>query len=135
MNELPELRRILEESRTLAVVGLSADPFRPSYGVSRYMQEQGFRIVPVNPKYTAILGEPCYPDLRAVPDRVDIVNVFRRSEDCEEIARDAVAIGASCLWLQLGVVNDEARRIAEAGGLAVVMDRCIKIEHARLGAD
>lgn len=135
MNELPELRRILEESRTLAVVGLSADPFRPSYGVSRYMQEHGFRIVPVNPKYTAILGEKCYPDLRAIPDKVDIVNVFRRPEECEDIARDAVAIGASCLWLQLGVVNDEARRIAEAGGLAVVMDRCIKIELARLGAD
>lgn len=132
MNTIPQLRRILKEYRTIAVVGLSADWYRPSYFAAKYMQEHGFRIIPVNPKYDSILGETCYPDLRSIPEPVEIVDVFRKPADCAPIAHDAVAIGAKVLWLQIGVVNDEARQIAEAGGLEVVMDRCVKIEYARL---
>ncbi len=126
------LIRILRECRTLAVVGLSPKSSRASNSVSRYMQARGYRIIPVNPGQTEILGERCYPDLRAIPEAVDLVNVFRNPDDCVPVARDAVAIGAKVLWMQLGVVNEEAKRIAEAGGLTVVMDRCIKIDHMDL---
>ncbi len=132
MSTIAELRRILKTNHTLAVVGLSADWYRPSYFAAKYMQEHGFKIIPVNPKYEEILGEKCYPNLKAIPEPVDIVDVFRKPDDCVPIAQDAVAIGAKVLWLQLGVVNDEAARVAEAGGLEVVMDRCVKIEYARL---
>lgn len=132
MSTIAQLRRILKDSRTIAVVGLSADWYRPSYFAAKYMQEHGFRVIPVNPKYDEILGERCYPDLKSIPEKVDIVDVFRKPADCVPIAQDAVAIGASVLWLQIGVINDEAKRIAEAGGLDVVMDRCVKIEYARL---
>lgn len=132
MSTIAELRQILKTNHTIAVVGLSADWYRPSYFAAKYMQEHGFRIIPVNPKYDEILGEKCYPNLKAIPESVDIVDVFRKPDDCVPIAQDAVAIGAKVLWLQLGVVNEEAARIAEAGGLEVVMDRCVKIEYARL---
>lgn len=132
MSTIAELRRILKNNHTIAVVGLSADWYRPSYFAAKYMQEHGFRIIPVNPKYDEILGEKCYPNLKAIPEPVDIVDVFRKPDDCVPIAHDAVAIGAKVLWLQLGVVNEEAARVAEAGGLEVVMDRCVKIEYARL---
>ena len=132
MSTIAELRRILKTNHTIAVVGLSADWYRPSYFAAKYMQEHGFRIIPVNPKYDEILGEKCYPNLKAIPEPVDIVDVFRKPDDCAPIAQDAVAIGAKVLWLQLGVVNEEAARVAEAGGLEVVMDRCVKIEYARL---
>lgn len=132
MTDIPTLRRVLKEARTIAVVGLSADWFRPSYFAAKYMQEHGYRVIPVNPKYPEILGERCYPNLRAIPEKVDIVDVFRKPADCVPIAADAVAIGARTLWLQIGVINDEAKRIAEAAGLTVVMDRCVKIEYARL---
>jgi len=132
LSTIAELRRILKNNHTIAVVGLSADWYRPSYFAAKYMQEHGFRIIPVNPKYDEILGEKCYPNLKAIPEAVDIVDVFRKPDDCVPIAEDAVAIGAQVLWLQLGVVNEEAARIAEAGGLEVVMDRCVKIEYARL---
>jgi predicted CoA-binding protein len=132
LSTIAELRRILKNNHTIAVVGLSADWYRPSYFAAKYMQEHGFRIIPVNPKYDEILGEKCYPNLKAIPDSVDIVDVFRKPDDCVPIAEGAVAIGAKVLWLQLGVVNEEAARIAEAGGLEVVMDRCVKIEYARL---
>ena len=132
MNTIAQLRRILKDHRTIAVVGLSADWYRPSYFAAKYMQEHGYRIIPVNPKYDEILGEKCWPDLKSIPEPVDIVDVFRKPQDCVGVAQDAVAIGAKVLWLQLGVVNDEAAHIAEAGGLDVVMDRCVKIEHARL---
>ena len=132
MSTIAELRRILKTNHTIAVVGLSADWYRPSYFAAKYMQEHGFRIIPVNPKYDEILGEKCYPTLKAIPEQVDIVDVFRKPDDCVPIAQDAVAIGAKVLWLQLGVVNEEAARVAEAGGLEVVMDRCVKIEYARL---
>ena len=132
MSTIAELRRILKNNHTIAVVGLSADWYRPSYFAAKYMQEHGFRVIPVNPKYDEILGEKCYPNLKAIPEPVDIVDVFRKPEDCVPIAQDAVAIGAKVLWLQLGVVNEEAAQIAQAGGLEVVMDRCVKIEYARL---
>lgn len=132
MSDIVTLRRVLRDTRTLAVVGLSADWFRPSYFAAKYMQEHGYRIIPVNPKYDEILGEKCYPSLAAIPEPVDLVDVFRKPADAPAIAREAVAIGAKTLWLQIGVVSDEARQIAEAAGLTVVMDRCVKIEYARL---
>ena len=132
MSTVSHLRRILKDNRTIAVVGLSADWYRPSYFAAKYMQEHGFRIIPVNPKYTEILGERCYPDLKSIPERVDIVDVFRKSEDCAPIARDAAAIGAKALWLQIGVMNDEARQIADTAGMDFVQNRCVKIEYARL---
>lgn len=132
MSDINTLRRVLRESRTLAVVGLSADWFRPSYFAAKYMQEHGYRIIPVNPKYDEILGEKCYPNLAAIPEPVDLVDVFRKPADAPAIAREAVAIGARTLWLQIGVISDGARELAEEGGLTVVMDRCVKIEYARL---
>lgn len=132
MSDIATLRRVLGDARTLAVVGLSADWYRPSYFAAKYMQAHGYRIIPVNPKYDSILGERCYPDLRAIPEPVDLVDVFRKPADAPGVARDAVAIGARYLWLQLGVLSDEAVRIGEAGGLTVVQDRCVKIEYARL---
>lgn len=132
MSTIAQLRHILKEGHTIAVVGLSADWFRPSYFAAKYMQEHGYRIIPVNPKYTEILGERCYPDLQSIPEKVDIVDVFRKSADCAPIAKQAVAIGAKTLWLQIGVINEEARQIAEDAGLSVVIDRCVKIEYARL---
>ncbi|WP_298825043.1 CoA-binding protein [uncultured Piscinibacter sp.] len=129
---ISELRRILNDCRTVAVVGLSAEWHRPSYFAAKYLQEHGYRIVPVNPRYTEVLGEPCYPSLEAVPFPVDLVDVFRRAEDVPLISRSAVAIGARCLWQQIGVKSLEADAIAREAGLASVMDRCVKIEHARL---
>lgn len=132
MSDIPTLRRILAENKTIAVVGLSADWFRPSYFAAKYMQEHGYRIIPVNPKYTEILGEKSYASLKDIPVGVDIVDCFRKSTDILPIARDAVAIGAKVLWQQLGVMNAEADALARAAGLDSVMDRCVKIEHARL---
>jgi predicted CoA-binding protein len=132
MSTIAQLRRILKENHTIAIVGLSADWYRPSYFAAKYMQEHGFKIIPVNPKYTEILGEKCYPDLKSIPEKVDMVDVFRKSADCPPIATEAVAIGAKVLWLQLGVENDEAKAIAETGGLEFVQNRCVKIEYARL---
>jgi predicted CoA-binding protein len=132
VSDIPTLRRILAENRLIAVVGLSADWYRPSFFAAKYLQEHGYRIVPVNPRYTEILGETCYPSLTAIPFKVDMVDVFRRSADVLPIAREAVAIGARCLWQQLGVINEEADALARSQGLDSVTDRCVKIEHARL---
>lgn len=132
MSDINTLRRVLGETRTIAVVGLSADWFRPSNFAAKYMQEHGYRVIPVNPRYTEILGEKCYPDLASIPDKVDMVDVFRKPEDCPAIAQAAVAMGAKTLWLQIGVISPDAKQIAEAAGLTVVMDRCVKIEYARL---
>lgn len=136
MNSVEQLRRILKQSHTLAVVGLSAEWNRPSYFAAKYMQEHGFRIIPVNPRYatsaTPILGERCYAALTDIPEPVDIVDVFRRTEDVLPIARQAVQIGAKCLWQQLGVVNLQADELVRAAGLDSVLDRCVKIEYARL---
>jgi len=127
------IHTLLESARTIAVVGLSPRPERPSNQVARYLIAAGYRVIPVNPAHAEILGLPCYPDLRAIPEPVDIVDCFRRSDEIEAIAEDAVAIGAKVLWLQLGVVNEAAAAVAARAGLAVVMDRCIKIDHAVLG--
>ena len=132
MSTIAQLRRVLKDNHTIAIVGLSADWYRPSYFAAKYMQEHGFRIIPVNPKYTEILGEKCYPDLKSIPEKVDMVDVFRKSADCAPIAKEAIAIGAKVLWLQIGVENDEAKAIAESGGLEFVQNRCVKIEYARL---
>src|SRR5512138_1159207 len=132
MSDIETLRRILATNRTIAVVGLSADWHRPSYFAAKYMQEHGYRIVPVNPRYEEILGERCYKSLADIPHPVDMVDVFRRSADVPPIAEQAVAIGARTLWQQLGVLSEEADRIARDAGLDSVMDRCVKIEHARL---
>jgi predicted CoA-binding protein len=132
MSDIQTLRRVLQNHRTLAVVGLSADWFRPSYFAAKYMQENGYRIIPVNPKYTEILGETCYPSLKDIPHPVDIVDVFRKPADTPAIAQESVDIGAKVFWLQLGVINPDAQAIAENAGLTVVVDHCVKIEHARL---
>jgi len=125
------IQRVLHSAKTIAVVGLSNNPLRASYFVGYYLKRHGYRLIPVNPRETEILGETCYPSLSDVPEHVDIVNVFRAPDALPGIAREAVAIGADALWTQFGVVNDEGARIAEDGGLTVVMDRCLKVEHAR----
>jgi hypothetical protein len=126
------LRRILATTRVIAMVGLSADWNRPSHFAAKYLQQHGYRVVPVNPRYPQILGEPSYARLEEIPFAVDMVDVFRRSADVPPIAASAVAIGAKCLWQQIGVINPEADALARAAGLDSVMDRCVKIEHARL---
>jgi predicted CoA-binding protein len=130
------LTRILSTYRVVAVVGLSADWHRPSYFAAKYLQAHGYRVIPINPRYRQILGEACYPGLEALPPEVartiEVVDVFRRSDDVMPIAEQTVALGAKVLWQQLGVVNAEADAHARANGLESVMDRCMKIEHARL---
>ena len=127
---------LFSTARTIAVVGLSADSHRPSYFAARYMQTHGYRIVPINPRYSTVLDETCYPSLDALPatlaGQIDIVDVFRRTEDVMPIAHQAVAIGAKALWQQLGVVDREAHALVRSHGLASIMDRCVKIEYARL---
>ena len=132
LDDLATLRRILRESRTVAIVGLSAEWHRPSYFVAKYLLDHGYRVVPVNPRYDEVLGQRCYPSLEAIGHPVDLVEVFRREADVPPIARSAVAIGAKVLWQQLGVRSVEADRIATAAGLDSVWDRCVKIEHARI---
>jgi uncharacterized protein len=132
MDDSEKVRRILRRYKTLAVVGLSAQWHRPSHFAAKYMQEHGYRVIPVNPKYAQILGEKCYPSLRDIHQPVDIVDVFRKTADVMPIAEDAIKIGAKVLWQQLGVRNEEAAAKARAAGLLTVMDRCVKIEHGRL---
>ncbi|MBD3918094.1 CoA-binding protein [Paenibacillus sp. PR3] len=127
-----QLKELLERSNTIAVVGLSDKPDRTSYMVSQAMQAKGYRIIPVNPNAETILGEKSYATLRDIPEPVDIVNVFRRSEHTPPVAEEAVAIGAKALWLQLGIANEEAAATAQDNGLFVVMDRCIKVEDSIL---
>ena len=131
-DDIQTLRRILRENRVIAVVGLSANWYRPSYFAAKYMMEHGYAIVPVNPAYQEVLGQKCYASLRDIPGKVDIVDCFRKTEDIPSIAEEAIAIGAKVLWQQLGVRNEAAARKAEAAGLDTVMDRCVKIEHARI---
>ena len=132
VDDIAGLRRILAKCRTLAVVGLSAQWHRPSFFAAKYMQDHGYRIVPVNPRYDVVLGEKCHASLRDIRERVDLVDCFRRSEEIPAIAEDAIAIGAKVLWMQLGVANQEAAKRASDAGLDVVMNRCVKIEHARI---
>jgi predicted CoA-binding protein len=131
MDDSDKLRRILKASRTIAVVGLSAQWHRPSYFAAKYMQEHGYRVIPVNPTYPEILGEKSYKRLADIPEPVDVVDCFRKSSEISALADEAIAIGAKVLWMQLGVENAEARRKAEAAGLEVVENRCVKIEHGR----
>jgi len=129
-----ELRSILGDAETIAVVGLSSNPFKDSFEIAEYLQHKGYRIVPVNPNETEVLGETAYPSLLDVPKdiRIDVVDVFRRAVDTPPIAEQAVQVGAKVLWLQDGIVNDEARRIAEEGGLTVIMGVCIRTTNRRL---
>ncbi len=131
-DDIATLRRILRQTRTVAVVGLSAEWHRPSYFAAKYLQSQGYRVIPVNPRYAEVLGERCYPSLQEIAEPVDMVDVFRRTEDVLRIARDAVAIGARCLWQQIGVNSAEADSLVTAAGLDSVANRCVKIEHARI---
>jgi len=131
-DDINTLRRILKESRVLAVVGLSASWHRPSYFAAKYMLEHGYRVIPVNPQHSEILGQKCYASLRDIPEKVDLVDVFRKTADVMPVAEDAIAIGARVLWQQIGVRNEEAAAKARAAGLETVMDRCVKIEHGRL---
>lgn len=125
------IRRLISTARTVAIVGMSADPQKASSFVASYLQHEGYRIIPVNPRGGHVLGETIYPNLASIPERVDIVDVFRPSAEAAEFARQAVAIGARALWLQLRIISFEAAEIATAAGLDVVMDRCLKMEHGR----
>jgi predicted CoA-binding protein len=130
-DDTEKLRRILKSVKTIAVVGLSAQWHRPSYFAAKYLQDHGYRIIPVNPMYDEVLGEKCYKSLRDIPGRVDMVDCFRKSAEIPAIAEDAIAMGAKVLWMQLGVTNPQARARAEGAGLEVVENRCVKIEHGR----
>ncbi len=126
------LHRILRSYRIIAVVGVSNAPHRPSYFAAKYMQHHGYQIIPVNPRYETVLGEPCYPSIADIPVPIDIVNCFRRPEEIPALADQAIAAGAKCLWLQLGVEHPEAEQKAINAGLDVISNRCVKIEHGRL---
>lgn len=132
IDDIEGIRRVLSNYKTVAMVGLSANWHRPSNFAAKYLLDHGFRVIPVNPAYGEVLGQKCYPNLKDIPEPVDIVDVFRRPEDVPPLVDEAAAIGAKLLWLQLGVINHEAVAQAEAAGLEVVMDRCMKIEFARL---
>ena len=132
MDDIASLQRILSDNHRIAIVGISANWYRPSYFAAKYLIEYGYDVVPVNPRYDEVLDRPCYPDLGSIPGKVDVVDCFRRSEEIPALAREAVDIGARVLWLQLGVESEEGAEIARAGGLEVVSNRCMKIEYARL---
>lgn len=132
MTDSNQIKKVLRENKTLAVVGLSANEMRPSFFASKYMQDHGYRIIPVNPRYEEILGEKCYPDLISIPEPVDIVDLFQRADRVMPFVEQAIEIKAKAVWMQLGVVNEEAAALAREAGLDVVMDRCVKIEYARL---
>ena len=124
--------RILNSSRTIAIVGLSSKPDQPSYRVASYLKEQGYKMIPVNPAEQEILGERCYPDLASIPESIDVVDIFRRSEKVPPIVEEAIRIGANAVWMQEGVINEEAAARARKAGLMVVMDKCMRKEHQRL---
>ena len=130
-----EIEKIICESKTIAVVGISAKVDRPSHRVAAYLQSQGYRIIPVNPGQKEVLGETCYPNLEAVPEKVDVVDIFRRSEDVPPVVEAAIRIGAKAVWMQEGIINEDAAREARRAGLAVVMDRCMLKEHKRVKCD
>ncbi|MBP9713317.1 MAG: CoA-binding protein [Sterolibacterium sp.] len=127
-----DMRQLLREMKVFALVGLSSNPERPSHKVAKYLMTHGYTVIPVNPVETEILGQKCYARLADIPQKVDVVDCFRKSADIPPLAQDAIAIGAKVLWMQLEVINEEAAQSASTAGLAVVMDRCPKIEHARL---
>ena len=123
---------ILRKYRTVAVVGLSSNPERPSHGVARYLQELGYRIIPVNPRESEVLGEKSYPDLCSIPEPVEVVDIFRQSRDVPRVVAEAIYIGAKAIWMQEGIMHEAAARRAQEAGLVVVMDRCMRTEHRRL---
>jgi uncharacterized protein len=127
-----ELRKLLTEARTIAMVGASSSPDKPSHGIMRKLLGAGYRVIPVNPRETEVLEQKAYPSLRDIPEKVDIVDVFRRAEETPSIADDAVAIGAKAIWLQSGISNEDTARRAQAGGVLTVMDACIGVEHSLL---
>ena len=131
-NDIETIRSILKENKSIAVVGLSANWNRPSFFAAKYMQQKGYKIIPVNPRYSEILGEKCYKSLLDIEEKVDIVDCFRKSDDILPIATDAIKIKAKVLWMQLSVFNEDAANLSRNAGLKVVQDRCVKIEHARL---
>ncbi len=132
---MTDIAALLRRARVIAVIGLSSDEFRPSHGVAAYMQRAGYRIDPVNPNETEVLGEKAYARLEDVPEKIDIVDIFRRSQFVRGIVESAIRIGAKAIWMQEGVVDEEAAKLARAAGLDVVMDRCILKDHRRLIAD
>ncbi len=131
-DDIPTLRRILAENRTIAMVGLSSKWFRPSYFASKYLLDHGYRVIPVNPNETEILGQRCYPSVTAIPEPVDVVDIFRKPDDVPPIVDEAIDKGARVVWMQIGVIHEQAADKARAAGLEVVMDRCMKIEYARI---
>jgi uncharacterized protein len=131
LNTSDDIGRLLAAVKTIAVVGLSNHPMRPSYGVSSYMQQQGYRIIPVNPTISEALGQRSYPDLSSVPDKIDLVNVFRRPEYVPAVVDESIRLNLPAIWLQEGVIHPDAARRAQEAGLSVVMDRCILKEHRR----
>lgn len=131
-DDISRLRRILATYRNVAVVGLSAKWHRPSYFAAKYLLDHGYNVIPVNPAYSEILGRPSYPDLRSIPEPVDVVDIFRRPEEVPALVDDAIAIGPAVVWMQIGIQHQAAAEQARAAGLEVVMDRCMKIEYARL---
>lgn len=131
-DDIPTIRRILKENHTIAMVGLSADWYRPSYFAAKYLQDHGFRVIPVNPRYEEILGEKSYARVQDIPEPIDVVDCFRRPADIPPLADAAIEVGARVLWMQLGIVNEEAAAKARDAGLEVIMNRCMKIEFARM---
>ena len=132
MNDEKMMKEILLSTKTIASVGLSSNPLKASYGVVAYLQARGYRIIPVNPTATEILGEKAYPDLSAIPEKVDVVQVFRRPEDVPPVVEEAIKIGAKVVWMQEGISNEEAAQAAREAGLQVVMDACMRATHQRL---
>lgn len=132
IDDIAGIRRVLLENHSIAMVGLSASWHRPSYFAAKYMIDHGYTVIPVNPRYREVLGRTCYARLADIPERVDIVDCFRKPEEIPAIVEEAFRIGARVLWIQLGVINEQAARRAGELGLEVIMDRCVKIEHARL---
>jgi predicted CoA-binding protein len=132
MNNDQMLREILQSARTIASVGLSSNPEKDSYGVAQYLKSQGYRVIPVNPTVSEVLGETSYPDLASVPEKIDVVQVFRKPEDVPPVVEGAIQAGAKTVWMQEGIVNEEAAQTARAAGLQVVMDACMRETHKRL---
>ena len=130
-----EIRELLKESKTIAVVGLSTNPEKDSYSVAQYLKERGYTVIPVNPRADQIMGLTSYPDLASIPGKVDIVNVFRRSDELQNVVNDAIRIRPRCIWAQLGVIDEKATDLAKAENVPMIMDLCIKIEHQRLLKD
>ena len=131
---LTDLKPIYEQAETIAVVGLSPNPGRPSHSIAQYLKDHGYRIIPVNPMTEEVLGQKSYPDLKVVPESIDVVQVFRKPEDVPSIVEDAIAVGAKVIWMQVGIVNEEAAERARSAGLQVVMDRCMRATHRELSA-